>query len=187
MGLDAVSEVALVQIYFYIGGEYIDDGVAGHILKHQMYVEKLSLLYSSNNCSDPIILTHRQRQTALSFLNIPDGGISWSLQFLEADHTVYIVDQFFCGRSAWAPYSGAIAPSTYSAELTQQHLTIPERYRLQPQTQVKMQWPSTGVTGEPVFDAFYSSNVQFISNTTYQQRTVQPARAQLSDLLSNSV
>lgn len=37
--------------------------------------------------------------------------------------------------------------------------------------------------GDPVFDAFYSSNVQFISNATYQQRTVQSAGAQLLDLI----
>jgi pimeloyl-ACP methyl ester carboxylesterase len=37
--------------------------------------------------------------------------------------------------------------------------------------------------GDLTFDAFYSSNVQFISNATYQQSTVQSAGAQLLDLI----
>lgn len=37
--------------------------------------------------------------------------------------------------------------------------------------------------GDAVFDAFYSSNVQFINNATYQQSTVQAAGAALLDLI----
>lgn len=33
--------------------------------------------------------------------------------------------------------------------------------------------------GDAIFDAFYSSNVQFIANATYQQKTVQDAGAKL--------
>jgi len=35
--------------------------------------------------------------------------------------------------------------------------------------------------GDPVFDAFYSSNVQFISDAVYQQTAVQAAGAALLD------
>jgi pimeloyl-ACP methyl ester carboxylesterase len=41
--------------------------------------------------------------------------------------------------------------------------------------------------GDSVFDAFYSSNVQFISNATYPQSPVQTARAQLLDLIAAPV
>lgn len=181
------SEVAAARTYFYVGGGYSDDGNGGHIFKDQMYVEMLVPTSSQPNNSDPIVLIHGQGQTGTNFLNKPDGGLSWTSRFLEAGHTVYIVDQTFRGRSAWAPLSGASAPSTYSAELIQQRFTAPERYRLWPQAELHTQWPGTGVMGDPIFDTFYSSNVQFISNATYQQSTVQSAGAQLLDLIGTPV
>jgi pimeloyl-ACP methyl ester carboxylesterase len=179
----AQPEVPAIQTYFYVGGGYADDGSGGHIFKDQMYVEKLSPASTKRKQPSPIVFIHGQGQTGTNFLNKPDGERSWSSRFLEAGHTVYIVDQTFRGRSAWAPRSGASAPSTYSAELIQQRFTSPERHRLWPQSTLHTQWPGTGVMGDPIFDAFYSSNVQFISNATYQQSTVQSAGAQLLDLI----
>ena len=158
------AEVAAVRTYFYVGGGYVEDGNGGHIFKDQMYVEKLEPAFPSMNGSGSVVMIHGQAQTGTNFLNKPDDGLSWTSQFLEAGQTVYIVDQTFRGRSAWAPRSGAESPSTYSAEL-------------------HTQWPGLGVMGDPVFDAFYSSNVQFIVNATYQQQTMQAAGAQLLDMI----
>jgi hypothetical protein len=41
--------------------------------------------------------------------------------------------------------------------------------------------------GNSIFNAFYSSNVQLISNATYQQSTMQSAGAQLLDLIGAPV
>jgi pimeloyl-ACP methyl ester carboxylesterase len=41
--------------------------------------------------------------------------------------------------------------------------------------------------GDPIFDEFYSSNVQFISNATYQQETVQSAGAKLLEMIGSPV
>lgn len=177
------SEVPAVRTYFYVGGGYADDGKGGHIFKDQMYVEKLSPVSTEQDVKPPVVLIHGQGQTGTNFLVKPDGGVSWTSHFLAAGHTVYIVDQTFRGRSAWAPRAGADAPSTYSAELIQQRFTAPQQYRLWPQSTLHTQWPGTGVMGDLTFDAFYSSNVQFISNATYQQSTVQSAGAQLLDLI----
>ncbi|KAF3032375.1 hypothetical protein E8E12_001875 [Didymella heteroderae] len=179
----STAEAAAVRTYFYVGGGYKEDGNGGHIFKDQMYVEKLEPASSSINSSGPIVMIHGQAQTGTNFLNKPDGGLSWTSQFLEAGHTVYIIDQTFRGRSAWAPHSGAAAPSTYSAEYIQQRFTAPERYHLWPQAEHHTQWPGSGLMGDPIFDAFYSSNVQFIVNATYQQRTMQAAGAQLLDMI----
>lgn len=181
--VSAQSEVAATRTYFYVGGGYEDDGSGGHIFQDQMYVEKLESSSPIGNASDPIIFIHGQGQTGTNFLNKPDGGISWTSRFLEAGHTVYVIDQTSRGRSAWAPGNGNSLPSTYSAERVQQRFTAPERYRLWPQAKLHTQWPGTGVMGDPVFDAFYSSNVQFLANATYQQRTVQSAGAQLLDMV----
>ncbi|KAF2853232.1 alpha/beta-hydrolase [Plenodomus tracheiphilus IPT5] len=180
-------ETAAIRTYFYVGGGYSDDGNGGHIFKDQMYVEKLSPSSTRHNKYNPIVLIHGQGQTGTNFLNKPDGGKSWTSQFIEAGYTVYIVDQTFRGRSAWAPGSGAGTPSTYSAELIQKRFTAPESYDLWPQATLHTQWPGTGMMGDPVFDAFYSSNVQFIANATYQQRTMQSASAELLDLIDKPV
>jgi pimeloyl-ACP methyl ester carboxylesterase len=179
----AQPEVPAVRTYFYVGGGYADDGKGGHIFKDQMYVEKLSPISTEHEEPNPIIFIHGQGQTGTNFLNKPDGGKSWTSQFLEAGYTVYIVDQTLRGRSAWAPRAGADAPSTYSAEIIQQRFTAPGNYDLWPQSTLHTQWPGTGVMGDAIFDAFYSSNIQFISNATYQQSTVQSAGAQLLDII----
>lgn len=91
------------------------------------------------------------------------------------------------GRSAWQPAHGATKPSTYSAEIIQQRFTAVKDYNLWPQSQLHTQWPDSGVMGDTVFDAFYSSNVEFINNATYQQSTVQDAGAALLDKIGKPV
>ncbi|TLS30879.1 hypothetical protein PpBr36_03189 [Pyricularia pennisetigena] len=41
------------------------------------------------------------------------------------------------------------------------------------------QWPGSGEMGDPVLDAFYASDVQFVDNATYQQETARDAGAKL--------
>ncbi|KAF2629191.1 alpha/beta-hydrolase [Macroventuria anomochaeta] len=181
----ASAEVAAVRAYFYIGGGYSDNGNGSHIFKGQMYMEKQAPAYSvvavpitatsiANN-SDSIVLIHGQGQTGTNLLNKPAG------------HTVYIIDQTFRERSAWASCGGASATLTYSAKLIQQRFTAPVRYRLWPQAELHTQWPGMGIVGDPVIDAFYTSNIQLISNATYQQRKVQSASINLLDLIGSPV
>ncbi|KAF2158250.1 alpha/beta-hydrolase [Myriangium duriaei CBS 260.36] len=185
--IHAPSEIPAVRSYFHVGGYYSEDSEGRHIFMDQMYVEKLLPVDARSNQASPIVIIHGQGQTGANFLNKPDGGKSWTSQFLEAGYTVYLVDQTSRGRSAWAPGFGATTPSMYSAELIQQRFTAPERYLLWPQAKLHTQWPGTGVMGDAVFDAFYSSNVQFIANATYQQRAVQSAGAQLLDTIGAPV
>ncbi|OLN97890.1 putative secreted lipase-like protein 3 [Colletotrichum chlorophyti] len=174
------SETPHIRSYFYVGGGYVDDGAGGHIFRDQMYVEKL-LPVGGVSQETPIVLIHGQAQTGSNFLNKPDGGRGWASHFVRQGFEVYIVDQTFRGRSAWMPGYGASKPSTYSAEIIQQRFTAVQDYNLWPQASKHTQWPGTGVMGDPVFDAFYSSNVQFINNATYQQTTVRDAGAALLD------
>lgn len=58
---------------------------------------------------------------------------------------------------------------------------------LWPQAVNHTQWPGTGKMGDSVFDTFYSSNVQYINNATYQQTTVQNAGAALLDKIGKPV
>ncbi|KAK1999391.1 alpha/beta-hydrolase [Colletotrichum falcatum] len=180
------SEAPYVRSYFYVGGGYVDDGSGGHIFRDQMYVEKLVPALGVSQ-STPIVLIHGQAQTGTNFLNKPDGGRGWASRFVEQGYEVYVVDQTFRGRSAWMPGYGASKPSTYSAEIIQQRFTAVKEYNLWPQSVNHTQWPGTGMMGDAVFDAFYSSNLQFVNNGTYQQKTVQDAGALLLDKIGKPV
>ncbi|TQN70279.1 putative secreted lipase [Colletotrichum shisoi] len=158
------SEAPYIRSYFYVGGGYVDDGSGGHIFRDQMYVEKLLPVHGVSQ-ETPIVLIHGQAQTG----------------------SVYIVDQTFRGRSAWMPGYGASKPSTYSAEIIQQRFTAVKEYSLWPQAALHTQWPGTGMMGDEVLDSFYSSNVQFVNNATYQQKTVQDAGALLLDKIGRPV
>ncbi|KAF4972717.1 hypothetical protein FSARC_782 [Fusarium sarcochroum] len=182
----SLSEVPYIRSYFYAGGEYAEDGSGGHIFRDQMYVEKLVPFLGATQ-DEPIVFIHGQAQTGTNFLNKPDGGRGWASLFLQQGYEVYIVDQTLRGRSPWQPAQGAAKPSTYSAEIIQQRFTAGEDYMLWPQASKHTQWPGTGKMGDPVFDAFYSSNVQFISNATYQQTTVQKAGVALLDQIGKPV
>ncbi|KAK3934216.1 Alpha/beta hydrolase family-domain-containing protein [Diplogelasinospora grovesii] len=184
------DEVAHIRDFFYTGGQYVDDGNGGHVFSDQMYVEHLHPVGSVVlKQKYPIVMMHGQAQTGTNWLNKPDGGRGWASLFLSQGYEVYIIDQTFRGRSAWKPGapSGTTKPSTYSAEIIQQRFTAPEKYMLWPQAANHTQWPGTGVMGDPIFDTFYSSNVQFISNATYQQSTVQAAGAALMDRIGTEV
>ncbi|KAF1926336.1 uncharacterized protein M421DRAFT_396638 [Didymella exigua CBS 183.55] len=109
----AVAETATIRTFFNVGGGYSEDGNTGYIFKDQMYVEKLSPVTPHRYRPSLIVLIHGQGQTGTNFLNKLDGGESWTSHFLDAGHTIYIVDQTFRGRSASAPRIGAQTPSTY--------------------------------------------------------------------------
>ncbi|KAL5612820.1 hypothetical protein BROUX41_004099 [Berkeleyomyces rouxiae] len=179
------GEIATIRTFFYVGGGYEVVG-SGHLFTNQMYVEKLVPVRGVTK-SVPIVLIHGQAQTGTNWLNKPDGSRGWASNFISQGYEVYIVDQTFRGRSAWRPQAGATAPSTYSAEIIQQRFTAVKDYMLWPQAVNHTRWPGSGVMGDSVFDTFYSSNVEFVNNATYQQTTVQQAGAALLDKIGKPV
>jgi pimeloyl-ACP methyl ester carboxylesterase len=186
-GMNSTSaETPLSREYFYVGGKYVDDGkgVDEHIFAGQMYVEKLTSTVSCQK-PHPLVFIHGQGQTGTNWLNKPDGSPGWASYFGSIGYTVYILDQTCRGRSAWKPDSGNM--STYSAEIIQQRFTAPEKYQLWPQAALHTQWPGEGVMGDPYFDAYYASNVQFLASTTEQQKSVQAAGAELLDKIGTPV
>ncbi|KAF4548457.1 Alpha/beta hydrolase-like protein 6 [Elsinoe fawcettii] len=178
-------EVPTIRTFSYVGGEYADDGTGTgeHIFRNQLYVEKLEPFNHTSPQQYPVVLIHGQAQTGTNFLDKPDGGRGWASNFVAAGYTVYIVDQTFRGRSPWQPGAGAASPTVYSAEYIQRRFTAGRLYNLWPQAQLQTQWPGNGTIGDPIFDSFYSANVQFILNATYQQSTVQSAGAALLDAI----
>ncbi|KAJ5984051.1 hypothetical protein N7481_006150 [Penicillium waksmanii] len=177
------GEVPAQRSYMYVGGQYRLDSSGGHVFADQMYVEKLTPEKITK--PHPILFIHGQAQTAVNWLNKPDGGEGWASYFLSQGYECYLIDQTFRGRSPWIPGNGTL--STYSAEVLQQRFTAPEKYMLWPQASLHTQWNGTGVMGDPIFDAYYASTVEFLSSSTYQQSTVQAASAALLDIIGSPV
>ena len=101
-----------------------------------------------------------------------------------------MVDQPTRGRSAWQEgIDGKVF--SLAAQDIEKLFTVPELYNIWPQAKLHTQWPGSGPKhgriGDPVFDQFYSSEVQFLENNTETQRLVQDAGAALLDRIGPSI
>ncbi|EJD55232.1 alpha/beta-hydrolase [Auricularia subglabra TFB-10046 SS5] len=160
--------------YFYIGGRYVDQA-DGAFADGQMYVEHLRPARVMHAL--PLVLIHGLGQTGTNWLNTPDGRPGWADFFLAKGYEVqnpanpgftgradlwrqlYIIDQPERGRSPWNPaFDGGLQVS--SALVVAQRFTAPELFDIWPQARFHTQWIGNGTQGEPVFDAFYASQVQ---------------------------
>ena len=56
------GETPYTRSYFYIGGEYVDDGSGNHIFRDQMYVEKLTPISGATQ-RVPVVIIHGLGQT----------------------------------------------------------------------------------------------------------------------------
>jgi pimeloyl-ACP methyl ester carboxylesterase len=73
----------------------------------------------------------------------------------------------------------------------EQLFTAPERYNLWPQAKLHTQWPGNGPKhgqiGDPIFDQFYASQVQFFASNPDMQTAVQRAGAALLDKIGPAI
>jgi pimeloyl-ACP methyl ester carboxylesterase len=172
---------------FFVGGSYVGDA-AKPVMHGQMYVEKLTPVRPSHPY--PIVLIHGGGQTATNWMGTPDGREGWAEFFCSQGYVVYMVDQPTRGRSAWQQgIDGAL--QTLDAVSIEQLFTAPERYNLWPRAKLHSQWPGDGPNhgqiGDPIFDQFYASQVQFLANNLETQALVQKAGAALLDRIGPAI
>jgi pimeloyl-ACP methyl ester carboxylesterase len=158
-----------LQGYFFVSGKYVDTKT-GPMMERQKYVEyrfpaKVTQRY-------PIVMIHGAAQTGTNFTGTPDGRKGWADFFVERGYAVYVVDQPTRGRSAWLDSVGPL--TRFSASQLEQRFTNASKHNLWPQAKLHTQWPgdgpNKGTRGDPVFDQFYSSQVQYIGiNATVEQ------------------
>ena len=169
--------------YFYVGGAYV--GKSGEQRMHdQMYVEVLTPRHPRQRY--PLVLVHGAAQTATNWMGTPDGRPGWADYFVGQGYTVYMVDQPDRGRSPWLPdVDGKLA--TFAAEAIESRFTSPEAFNLWPQAKLHSQWPGTGRIGDPVFDAFYATQVPYLADGAETQRLNQQDVAALLDRIGPAI
>jgi pimeloyl-ACP methyl ester carboxylesterase len=181
--IDAASSFS----YFYAGGHYVGDS-GKQVMQGAMYVEVMQPRKVSQPY--PLVLIHGAAQTATNWLGTPDGRKGWAQYFLERGYVVYMVDQPARGRSAWHP--GIDGPiRNFSAPTLEKLFTAPSESGSWPQAKKHTQWPGDGPgkghMGDPVFDAFYATQVEFLTSNAETQKLVQDAGAALLDRIGPAV
>ena len=169
--------------FFYAGGKYTgQDGK--QVMAGQMYVEALRPQRVAQKY--PLVFFHGAGQTASNWMGTPDGRAGWADYFLEQGYVVYLVDQPARGRSPWHPSVNGplqMRPPSW----VEQRFTAPEVAHIWPQARKHTQWPGSGRQGDPVFDAFYATQVEGLESAVETQTLVQAAGAALLDKIGPAI
>src|SRR5438477_10024097 len=172
--------------YFYAGGKYIGEP-GKEIMDGQIYVEVLAP--KDVKRPYPLVLIHGAWQTATNWMGTPDGRKGWADYFVEQGYIVYMIDQPMRGRSAWHPGDGPTRMATAQQEEFQ--FTASAVAGTWPQAKKHTQWPGEGSNkgrkGDPVFDAFYATQVETLSSNEETQRRNQAAGAALLDRIGPAI
>jgi len=135
------------------------------------------------------VLIHGAAQTATNWMGTPDGRKGWAEFFVEQGYVVYMVDQPMRGRSAVHPSDGATR--MFSAPQEEFQFTAPELTGTWPQAKKHTQWPGEGPNkgrhGDPVFDAFYATQVETVTSNEETQLRNQAAGAALLDKIGPAI
>ncbi|KAI0143844.1 alpha/beta-hydrolase [Hypoxylon sp. NC0597] len=166
---------------FYVGGHYVPDSTGKHTLQGQMYVERLipEEAKGVTRRTIPIIFIHGATRSGIDWLTKPDGQPGWASYFLSQGFECYLVDLPFRGRSPWHPSNGTMI--SHSAESIQTMFTACKDLGTWPQAKLHTQWPGAGMIGDVVFDQFYASGLQILSDPVTQEKASQAACAALLD------
>ena len=170
--------------FFYIGGKYTNDVMAG-----QMYVEVLRPARVTRRY--PMVFFHGASQTATNWIGTPDGRAGWADYFLGQGYLVYLVDQPARGRSAWHPSVNGPLQIFSAAEVERRFTASESAGGTWPQAKKHTQWPSDssnkGRRGDPVFDAFYATQVESLSSAVETQTLIQAAGNALLDKIGPAI
>jgi pimeloyl-ACP methyl ester carboxylesterase len=150
--------------FFYVGGQYV--GAPGkEVMDGAEYVEVM--VPKKIRHPYPIVFFHGAGQTGTDWLQTPDGRSGWAYYFIKQGYTVYMVDYPARGRSAYNPNpDGDGALTTRTALQLEQIWTDIGAQGNWPQAKKFTQWPGEGPNkgkmGDPVFDDFAKTQVQFL-------------------------
>ena len=146
---------------YYIGGDYVGDPP---VMGGQMYVD----VWEPSNITQPypIVLFHGNGQTGVGWQQTPDGRPGWAYYLIEQGYVLYMVDYQARGRSAYLPDGthGGLGIRT-AAQLQTIWTNVDEMVNF-PLNDNHTQWPGEVKPGDPVFDEFIKTQVQFAGQST---------------------
>ncbi len=171
------------QGYFFAGGSYRDTK-DGQIRTGQMFVQYQ--IPAERKFPHPVVMVHGGGQTGTNFLMTPDGREGWATYFLRQGYAVYVVDQAARGRSGYFTdvYGATRRPNTKAMS---ERFTAPKSSNLYPQAALHTQWPGAGVSGDPVFDQFFASQVEDIADVSMIELLNRAAGVALLEKIGPSV
>jgi pimeloyl-ACP methyl ester carboxylesterase len=173
--------------FFYVGGQYV--GAPGkEVMDGAMYVEVW--VPKSIRHPYPVVFFHGAAQTGTNWLQTPDGRPGWAYYFTDQGYVIYMVDQPARGRSPYVPdVDGDLTNMTTAVE--EKMFTDESRQGTWVQAKRQTQWPGTGPKrgrkGDPIFDAFYATQIQFLASSAKTQKLVQEAGSALLDKIGPAV
>jgi len=151
--------------FFYVGGEYVGDPP---IMGGQMYVD----VWQPHEITQPypVLIFHGNGQTGVDWQQTPDGRAGWAYYLIDQGYIVYMVDYPARGRSTYIPerfadsVHGGLGIRT--AEQLETIWTNVEEKGNFPLNNNHTQWPGEGKPGDPIFDNFIKTQVQFAGEST---------------------
>jgi pimeloyl-ACP methyl ester carboxylesterase len=160
--------------FFFAGGGYW--GEAGReVMRGAMYTEVW--VPRQIRQRTPVVLFHGNGQTGVDWQQTVDGRKGWAYHLVEQGYVVYMVDYPARGRSAYVPLPGPDGKTPIDGNLGIRTALELERIwtnaRERGDFPLKMnhtQWPGTGKMGDPIFDNFVRTQVQFAGASTQLAR-----------------
>ena len=157
--------------FFYVGGKYVGEE-GKEVMDGAEYVEVM--VPKNIRHPYPIVFFHGAGQAGTDWLQTPDGRPGWAYFFIKQVYTIYMVDYPARGRSSYNPNpdgDGALTIRT-ALQLEQIWTDIGEMGQW-PQAKKFSQWPGDGPKkgkmGDPIFDDFARTQVEFLQGGKQSQ------------------
>lgn len=171
------------QGYFFVGGRYTNTR-DGEVRTGQMFVQYQVPEHRTQPF--PLVLWHGGTQTGTNFMGTPDGRKGWADHFLQQGYAVYIVEQPGVARSGY--FTEVYGPTRrVTTDGVARLFTAPEQRNEFPQAKLHTQWPGAGVSGDPIFDQFFASQVEDVADLTLLEKLNQEAGAALLDKIGPAI
>jgi len=171
--------------FFFVGGKYVGEQ-GKQIMRGQMYVEVL--VPKKITQPYPLVLFHGAAQTSTNWMGTPDGRKGWADYFVEQGYLVYMVDQPARGKSAYHPKTDGELRNFPASSVEKLFTTTEGKWS---QASKHTQWPGDGPNkghiGDPVFDEFYATQVEYIGSMVETEKLVQEAGAALLDKIGPAI
>ena len=165
--------------FYFAGGDYVGDPP---VMGGQMYVE----VWEPQEITQPypLVIFHGNGQTGVDWLQTPDDRAGWAYYLIEQGYVLYMVDYPARGRSAYIPggVHGDLGIRT-AEQLETIWTNVGEKGNF-PLKDNHDQWPGAGHAGDPIFDNFIKTQVQFAGQSTTMARA---AAMELLDTIGTPV